>query len=226
MNKSRLIIFEGIDGSGKSSQYRRISERLVKDGIDFKKIVFPRYDKESSALIRLYLNGAFGSHPDDVNAYAASLFYAVDRFAAFRDDWGPDYAAGELILADRYTTSNIVHQGAKLPEDELEDFFAWVADIEYKKMGIPEPDCVFYLDVDLPTSLRRIKSRAEKHHTSADIHETDVDYLERCLRTARKACEYFGWNFIPFDKDGAERELMEKNDDIYARLLSFLQKTE
>ncbi len=226
MNKGKLIIFEGIDGSGKSSQYRRIAERLVREGIDFKKIVFPRYDKESSALIRLYLNGAFGSHPDDVNAYAASLFYAVDRFAAFRDDWGRDYANGELILADRYTTSNIVHQGAKLPENELQDFFAWVADIEYKKMGIPEPDCVFYLDVDLPTSLRRIRSRAEKHHTVADIHETDVGYLERCLRTARKACDYFGWNVIPFDRDGAERELQEKNEDIYRQLLSYLRDTE
>ena len=161
-----------------------------------------------------------------MNAYTASLFYAVDRFAAYRDDWGAAYEDGELILADRYTTSNIVHQGAKLPEDELQDFFAWVADIEYRKMGIPEPDCVFYLDVDLPTSTRRIRSRAEKHHTASDIHETDVEYLERCLRTARKACDFFGWSFIPFDRDGVERNLMEKNDDIYRQLLSYLHSSE
>ena len=222
MSNGKLVIFEGIDGSGKSSQYRRICERLSRDSIDFRQIVFPRYDKESSALIRLYLGGAFGSHPDDVNCYAASLFYAVDRYASFKDDWGKDYSAGKLIIADRYTTSNIVHQGAKLPEDELKDYFAWVSDLEYVKMGLPEPDRVFFLDVDLETSLRRMKKRQEKYHTSADIHEKDTEYLTRCIKTARMACEYFGWTVIPFEKNGAEREIMEKNDDIYSQLLSIL----
>ena len=216
------MIFEGIDGSGKSSQYRRICDRLLADGIGFRQIVFPRYEKESSSLIRLYLGGAFGSHPDDVNAYAASLFYAVDRYASFKDDWGSEYTSGKLIIADRYTTSNIVHQGAKLPENELKDYFAWVSDLEYVKMGLPEPDKVFFLDVDLATSLRRMKKRQEKHHTSADIHEKDTEYLERCIKTARLACEYFGWTLIPFEKNGAEREITEKNDDIYRQLLSVL----
>lgn len=222
MNNGKLIILEGIDGSGKSSQYRRICERLGSDSIPFRQIVFPRYDKESSALIRLYLGGAFGSHPDDVNAYAASLFYAVDRYASFKDDWGTDYSDGKLIIADRYTTSNIVHQGAKLPENELIDYFAWVSDLEYVKIGLPEPDKVFFLDVDLDISLRRMKKRQEKHHSSADIHEKDTGYLERCIKTARKACEYFGWTVIPCKIDGAERELIEKNDDIYHQLLSEL----
>ena len=222
MNNGKLVIFEGIDGSGKSSQYRRICDRLNNDGIQFRQIVFPRYDKESSALIRLYLGGAFGSHPDDVNAYAASLFYAVDRYASFKDDWGKEFSSGKLIIADRYTTSNIVHQGAKLPEDELKSFFAWVSDLEYVKMGLPEPDKVFFLDVDLETSLRRMKKRQEKHHTSADIHEKDTEYLKRCIKTARMACEYFGWTRVPFEKNGAEREIMEKNDDIYRQLLAVL----
>ena len=222
MQNGKLVIFEGIDGSGKSSQYRRICDRLLADGIGFRQIVFPRYEKESSSLIRLYLSGAFGSHPDDVNAYAASLFYAVDRYASFKDDWGSEYTSGKLIIADRYTTSNIVHQGAKLPENELKDYFAWVSDLEYVKMGLPEPDKVFFLDVDLATSLRRMKKRQEKHHTSADIHEKDTEYLERCIKTARLACEYFGWTLIPFEKNGAEREITEKNDDIYRQLLSVL----
>ncbi len=223
MGKGKLIIFEGIDGSGKSSQYRRICDRLSADYVSFRKIVFPRYDKESSALIRLYLNGSFGSHPDDVNAYAASLFYAVDRFASFKDDWGAEYLSGQLIIADRYTTSNIVHQGAKLPENERKDYFAWVSDLEYGKMGLPEPDRVFFLDVDLATSLRRMKKRQEKYHTSADIHEKDTEYLERCISTARMACDYFGWTLVPFERNGAEREIMEKNDDLYRQIHTALQ---
>ncbi len=222
MGNGKLIIFEGIDGSGKSSQYRRICDRLSADAISFKKIVFPRYDKDSSALIRLYLGGSFGVHPDDVNAYAASLFYAVDRYASFKDDWGKDYSAGQLIIADRYTTSNIVHQGAKLPENERKDYFAWVSDLEYVKMGLPEPDRVFFLDVDLATSLRRMKKRQEKYNTSADIHEKDTDYLERCILSARMACDYFGWTLVPFEKNGLEREIMEKNDDLYSQILSVL----
>ena len=119
----KLIVLEGIDGSGKSSQYRRVCERLDEDGISFSHIVFPRYDKESSALLRLYLGGAFGSKPGDVNAYTASTFFAVDRFASYRDDWGEIYHNGGLILSDRYTTSNVIHQGSKLPDEELPAFF-------------------------------------------------------------------------------------------------------
>ena len=108
MNRGKLIVFEGIDGSGKSSQYSRLCARMENDGIDYNHIVFPRYDKESSALIRMYLGGEFGAHPSDVNAYAASTFYAVDRFASYRTDWGAKYEAGGLILSDRYTSSNAV----------------------------------------------------------------------------------------------------------------------
>ena len=111
MAKGKLIVFEGIDGSGKSCQYRHICQRLENDRIDYNHIVFPRYDKESSALIRMYLGGSFGSHPEDVNAYTASTFYAVDRFASYREAWGDIYNAGGLIISDRYTTSNAVHQG-------------------------------------------------------------------------------------------------------------------
>ena len=129
LSKGRLIVLEGIDGSGKSSQYRRICARMEKDGIDYNHIVFPRYDKDSSALIRMYLSGQFGTHPDDVNAYTASTFYAVDRFASFREDWGKIYNNGGLIISDRYTTSNAVHQGSKLSDEELPAFFRWLSDL-------------------------------------------------------------------------------------------------
>ena len=215
MAQGKLIVLEGIDGSGKSSQYRRLCTRMEQDQIAYNHIVFPRYEQESSALIRMYLAGEFGTHPNDVNAYAASTFYAVDRYAAYKTDWGKLYENGALILSDRYTTSNAVHQGAKLPEDELPDFFAWLSDLEYGKMGLPRPDLVIYLDVDIQTSLARMRRREARHHTKADIHEKDTSYLERCLRTAQLAAEYYGWTRIPFLKDGKERELMEKNDEIY-----------
>ena len=215
MGKGKLIVLEGIDGSGKSAQYRRLCQRMESDKIAYNHIVFPRYDKESSALIRLYLGGAFGTHPGDVNAYTASAFYAVDRFASYRDDWGRIYEDGGLILSDRYTTSNAVHQGSKLPDAELPAFFSWLADLEYKKMGLPEPDLVIYLDVDLETSKRRMRRREEKTNTHAVIHEMDSDYLARCLHTADMACEHYGWTRIPFMKDGVERDVDEKNAEIY-----------
>ena len=222
MSKGKLIVLEGIDGSGKSAQYRRLCERLENDKIAYNHIVFPRYDRDSSALIRLYLGGAFGTKPGDVNAYTASTFYAVDRFASYRDDWGKVYENGGLILSDRYTTSNAVHQGCKLPDAELPAFFSWLADLEYGRMGLPEPDLVIYLDVDLETSRRRMRQREELTHTHADIHELDNDYLARCLHTADMACEHYGWTRIPFLKNGAERELEEKNDEIYHILLQTL----
>lgn len=215
MAKGKLIVLEGIDGSGKSAQYRRLCARMENDGIAYTHIVFPRYDKESSSLIRMYLSGQFGTKPGDVNAYAASTFYAVDRYASYRTDWGKIYENGGLILSDRYTTSNAVHQGSKLSDEELPAFFDWLQDLEYGKMGLPQPDLVIYLDVDVETSLARMRRRQQKTHTSADIHEKDVAYLERCLRTARLAAQHYGWTTIPYRKDGKERELDEKNREIY-----------
>ena len=219
MTRGKLIVLEGIDGSGKSAQYRLLCDRMEQDKIAYNHIVFPRYDKDSSALIRLYLGGAFGSKPGDVNAYAASTFYAVDRFASYRDDWGKVYENGGLIISDRYTTSNAVHQGCKLEDSELPAFFSWLADLEYGKMGLPQPDLVIYLDVDLETSRRRMREREARTHTSADIHEQDSAYLARCLRTASMACEHYGWTRIAFEKDGRERGLEEKNDEIYDLIL-------
>ncbi len=223
MNKGKLIVLEGIDGSGKSAQFRRLCARLEKDGIDYNHIVFPRYDQESSALIRMYLGGEFGTHPDDVNAYTASTFFAVDRFASYKKDWGSTYENGGLFLSDRYTTSNAVHQGSKLSDAELPAFFRWLSDLEYEKMGLPRPDLVIYLDVDIETSLARMRRREAKNHTRADIHEQDIEYLRRCLRTAQHAADFFGWTRIPFRKNGQERDVDEKNEEIYRIIRETLQ---
>ena len=220
MSKGKLIVLEGIDGSGKSAQYRRLCARMEKDKIDYNHIVFPRYEKESSSLIRMYLSGAFGDRPDDVNAYTASTFYALDRFASYREDWAKVHENGRLILSDRYTTSNAVHQGSKLSDAELPGFFNWLADLEYVKMGLPEPDLVIYLDVDIPTSLARMKRRQKLSNTSADIHEKDREYLKRCLHTASMAAEHYGWHRVDFMNNGCERDVDEKNQEIYSIILS------
>ena len=222
MNKGRLIVFEGTDGSGKATQSRLLFERLEREGVDCRKLNFPRYGEKSAALVELYLGGAFGSHPDDVNAYAASTFYAVDRYASYKQDWGGYYEAGGLLIADRYTTSNAIHQGSKLPEAELPAFFDWLYDLEYGKLGLPRPDLVLYLDVDLPTSLKRMQHRQEKQNTKADIHEQDEAYLENCLRIGRLAAAHYGWTVVPFMKDGAERALEEKHEEIFSIIRSAL----
>ena len=223
MAKGKLIVLEGIDGSGKSAQFRRLCTRLERDKIDYNHIVFPRYDQDSSALIRMYLGGEFGTKPEDVNAYTASTFFAVDRFASYKKDWGATYENGGFFLSDRYTTSNAVHQGSKLSDEELPGFFRWLSDLEYEKMGLPRPDLVIYLDVDIETSLARMRRREAKNHTQADIHEKDIQYLRRCLRTAERAAEFFGWTRIPFRKDGLERDVDEKNAEIYRILRQALQ---
>lgn len=213
--KGKLIVFEGIDGSGKSSQYRLLCERCKADGLEFRNIVFPRYDKESSALIRMYLNGEFGQDPADVNAYAASTFYAVDRYASYVTDWGEHYNNGGIILSDRYTTSNAVHQGSKLPADQLPQFFDWLYDLEYTRLGLPKPDLVLYLDVDVETSLARMAERRATDGSKADIHEKDAGYLAKCLELGHKAAEHYGWTMVDFKKDGEIRSLEEKQEEIY-----------
>ena len=223
MKKGKLIVLEGIDGSGKSTQYRMLCQRMEQDGIDYNHIVFPRYDKESSALIRMYLAGDFGTKPGDVNAYTASAFFAVDRFASYSTDWGKVYENGGLILSDRYTTSNAVHQGCKLNDDELPAYFDWLYDFEHVKLGLPEPDLVLYMDVDLETSLSRMEKRQNDTNTKADIHEKDVEYLDRCLHTAQMAAKHWGWKAIASKKDGKLRSMEEINEEIYSILLETLK---
>ncbi len=212
----KLIVIEGIDGSGKSAQYRRLCARFEQEKIEHRSIVFPRYDEESSALIRMYLGGRLGEKPSDVSACAASIFYAVDRYASYMTDWGEYYRNGGILLSDRYTTSNAVHQGAKLPDSERAAFFDWLYDLEYVKLGLPAPDMVIYLDVDLETSQRRMRHREEKTGTDADIHEKDTAYLESCLKTGAAAAAHYGWRRVDFQKNGVERSIEDKHEEIYS----------
>lgn len=219
----KLIVLEGIDGSGKSTQYELLCRRLELDGVSFRKIVFPRYDKESSALLRMYLAGEFGKNPSDVNAYAASTFYAVDRYASFKTDWGDWYKQGGVVLCDRYTTSNACHQGSKLPEKELAHFLNWLAEFEYGYLELPRPDLVIYLNTELEASLALIRSR-QQAAVKGDIHEKDEQYLRRALKTGRYAAAHYHWRVIDSVRDGVLRNAEEIHKEIYATVMEVIGK--
>ena len=219
----KLIVIEGTDGSGKSTQFRMMSQRLEKENVSFRHIVFPRYSEESSALIRMYLGGQFGSKPSDVNAYAASSFYAVDRYASYKMDWGQWYEDGGLVLSDRYTTSNAVHQASKEPEDKQAAFLHWLYDFEYDKLQLPRPDLTIYLDVPTDFTEKMLRSREASTNTTADIHEQDMTYLATCRETGRKAAQYYGWTVIQCVKDGAMRSIEDIHEEIYAHVLKCLE---
>ena len=189
----KLIVFEGVDGSGKSTQYERLCGYLKAQGVSFRNLVFPRYSEPSSALIRMYLAGEFGDKPGDVNAYAASAFFAVDRYASYVQDWREYYQSGGLIVTDRYTTSNAVHQASKLNPGEREGFLHWLSDFEYGRMGLPAPDLVLFVDVELETALAHLRRREAETHTQADIHERDDSYLAASIEAARTAAKLYGW---------------------------------
>ena len=220
----KLIVIEGTDGSGKSTQFKLLTSRLEAEKKNFQKLVFPQYSEPSSALIRMYLGGEFGTKPSDVNAYAASAFYAVDRYASFKKVWGDWYADGGLIVSDRYTTSNAVHQASKEPEETQADFLKWLYDFEYNKLGLPAPDLVIYLDVPTDFTEAMMRRREADTNTHADIHEQDMTYLATCRRTGRKAAEYYGWKVIHCVENGTMRTIEDIHEEIYRHITACLEE--
>ena len=215
-----LIVFEGTDGSGKSTQFQKLCRRVSQQGRAFQKLVFPQYSEPSSALIRMYLNGEFGSRPGDVNPYAASAFYAVDRYASYKKAWGEAYERGGLVLTDRYSTSNAVHQTVKCPPEERGDFLRWLDDFEHAKLGLPRPDLVLYLDMPTCQAVSLLRRREADTHTRGDIHEVDTGYLAACRECALQAAQVLGWTVIPcVDEEGALRSV----EDIHGEIWSLVQ---
>ena len=215
----KLIVLEGTDGSGKSTQFALLKQRLEREGTAFQTLVFPQYSEPSSVLIRMYLGGEFGSNPGDVNAYAASTFYAVDRYASYRKAWGEYYRQGGLILSDRYTSSNAVHQAAKLREPMRPDFYRWLYDLEFVRFGLPVPDLVLYLDMPTELTERLMRKRENDSHTQADIHEKDLDYLRVCRSTGLQAAAFYGWRVISCAKDGQLRSIEDIHEELYRNAL-------
>lgn len=220
----KLIVIEGTDGSGKSTQFRLLSQRLTDENRAFKHLVFPRYSEPSSALIRMYLGGEFGGSPADVNAYAASAFYAVDRFASYKQDWGKWYEEGGLVLSDRYTTSNAVHQASKEQGEKQAEFLKWLYEFEYDKLGLPRPDLTIYLDVPTDFTEKMLRGREAATNTHADIHEKDMGYLATCRETGRAAAKFYNWTVIDCVRDGAMRTIEDIHQEIYGHVLACLEE--
>lgn len=220
----KLIVIEGLDGSGKSTQLEILGKTLLGRGTDCKTVSFPDYESNSSALIKMYLGGEFGTKPKDVNAYASSVFYTVDRFASFKKNWGEYYNAGGVVLSGRYTTSNAVHQTSKLDKKEWEGFLDWLYDFEYNKVGIPKPDKVIFLDVPVEVSQKLLTGRYGGDDSKKDIHEGDVEYLKKCRDAAYFTAKYSGWTVIPCAENGEIRSKEDIAEDILAEVMKVLKR--
>lgn len=209
LSRSGLIVLEGLDGSGKSTQFERLSTYFSENDIKHKAISFPDYGNPSSALVKMYLNGEIGKTPADVNAYAASSFYAVDRYACYKQFWEHDYKEGSLVLAARYVTSNCIYQMTKLPKEQWEDFIGWLEDYEYDKLGLPRPDKVIFLDMPIEISQKLMSGRYGGDESKKDIHEANVEYLKKCREAALFTAEKQDWDIIPCS-DGSEPYTKDK----------------
>ncbi len=213
--KGKLIVIEGLDGSGKSTQLAKLKEKLEAGGGSVRQIKLPNYDDPACETVKMYLAGRFGTEPGDVNAYAASSFYAVDRFVSYTCYWKKDYLEGKVILADRYTTSNAYHQLTKLQPSEYDSYLSWLEDYEYDKLGIPAPDAVIYLDMPVEASQKLMTSRYHGDESKKDIHEANVSYLEKCRVAADYSCSKLGWHRIVCAENGEPRTIESIADEVF-----------
>ncbi|WP_434297229.1 dTMP kinase [Clostridium sporogenes] len=229
MERGRLIVIEGSDGSGKATQTKKLYDKLVKQTKKVKKVEFPNYKSESSALIKMYLSGEFGKNPDSVNPYASSTFYAVDRFASYKKDWEEFYLKGGIIIADRYTTSNMIHQAAKIKEVQAKDkFLNWLWDFEFEKFNLPVPDCVIFLDMPPKCSKSLMETRNNKFtgEKEKDIHENNYEYLLESYNNSKYISEKYGWNRIECTNEDKIKSIDQINDDIIKVITKYIDFSE
>ncbi len=220
--KGKLIVIEGLDGSGKSTQEELLKKKLADINIKVNFIKLPNYDDPACDLVKMYLSGRFGSDPSDVNAYAASSFFAVDRYVSYNCYWKDSYLNGEVFLADRYTTSNAYHQLTKTNRNEWDSYLEWLEDFEYKKMGIPKPDAVIYLDMPIEVSQKLMTSRYNGDDSKKDIHEKNVEYLKSCREAADYACSKLGWTRIVCGENGEPLPVDEISEKVFAAVIKLL----
>lgn len=222
--RGRLIVLEGTDGSGKATQAKLLLRSLEAWGVPCREIDFPRYGNPFAEPVSRYLQGALGNKPGDVNAYAASTMFAVDRFASYKEDWGGFYESGGVIVANRYTTSNAVHQASKLPAEERRVFLDWLFDLEYRRLGLPEPDLVLYLDMPTEAAARLIRRRERETNTQADIHEQDGEYLRRCRENAGEIAAAQGWVIVNCAAGGVPRTPEDIHQEVEALVRGCLSR--
>lgn len=214
MKHGKLIVFEGLDGSGKATHTRILSSKLRMEGNSISRISFPDYTQPSSSLVKMYLNSQFGDDPKAVNAYAASSFYAVDRYASYLKFWKTRYSKGQIILCDRYTTSNAVYQMQKLPTNEWDYYLAWLEDYEYHKLELPRPDLVLYLDMPIAISQQFMSQRYDGVESRKDLHEKNIRFLDMCREAGLYSAYKLGWQVIPCSYDNCCRTIRDIQQDI------------
>ena len=215
----KLFAIDGTDGSGKQTQFTKLCERLTAEGIDYKTISFPNYDSETSSLVKMYLSGEFGQNANDVSAYIASTFYAADRYATFKKEGFFDYYNnGGIILADRYTTANMVHQAGKILDPvERKKFLDWLWNFEFNLYGLPIPTKVFFLNMPTDYAVKLIKDRENKftHQAQKDIHERDENHLLNSYNAACSLVDTYDWHEVKCVKDEKIRTIDDIHEEIY-----------
>lgn len=217
----KLFVIDGTDGSGKQTQFNKLQERLKNENIDFKTVSFPNYDHPSSSLVKMYLSGEFGEDPKSVSPYIASTFYAADRYATFKTQYEQYYNNGGIILADRYTTANMVHQAGKIEDKaEREKFLNWLFDFEFNLYGLPTPTEVFFLNMPVEKSLELIKNRNNKFTNSSqkDIHERNKQHLIDSYNASCEVAKKYNWYEIKCVKNGEIRTIEDIHEEIYKEL--------
>ncbi len=214
----KLFVIDGTDGSGKQTQFQKLQESLTKDGIDYKVVSFPNYDSPSSSLVKMYLSGEFGENAKEISPYIASTFYAADRYATFQTGYKKYYEDGGIILADRYTTANMVHQAGKIKDEkEREKFLNWLWDFEFNLYGLPVPSEVFFLNMPIENAVDLIKNRENKftHQDKKDIHERDINHLKDAYEAACDVSKKYNWYEIKCVKNNEIRTIEDIHQEIY-----------
>lgn len=215
---SELIVLEGLDGSGKSTQFEKLTEYLKGKGVKLKAISFPDYNDPSSTLVQMYLNGEIAGSAEAVNAYAASSFYAADRYVSYKKYWEKDHTEGSLILAARYVTSNCIYQMTKLPEEQWESYLEWLEDYEYEKLGLPKPTKVIFLDMPIEISQKLLSARYDGDESKKDIHEKNIEFLYKCRSAALFTAKRQGWHIIECGKDGEPLSI----EEIFGKIIELI----
>lgn len=223
-DKGMLIVIEGLDGSGKSTQVPLIIPALEKHGIEAKRISFPDYESKSSSLVKMYLAGEMGLDASAINAYAASSFYAVDRYASYHTKWKEDYESGKLIIAERYTSSNLIYQLSKVEKSQWDSYIQWANDFEHEKLGLPVPDLVIFLSVPLEISQGLLSKRYDNDEGKKDIHERNMKFLQDCSESAAYSAEKLGWETIRCTREGKLLSIDEIHVEIINKILDRLER--
>ena len=222
-----LFVIDGTDGSGKQTQFELLKEHLSKDNIEYKTVSFPNYDSPSSSLVKMYLSGEFGQDAQAVSPYIASTFYAADRYATFQKDLKKYYEDGGIILADRYTTANMVHQTGKIKDPvERKKFLDWLFDLEFNIYGLPIPSEVFFLNMPPEKVKELIKNRENKftHGKKKDIHESNPKHLQDAYEAACSLVGSYGWKEIKCVKNNEIRTREDIHNEIYEYVTKEIQK--